>query len=187
MPSKCSIKAASSCFRSWIIFCCSSFVRKKDFDGAGGAGRLGFLFIGLRLGVRAVGRMDWGLLPSPLGGRPIGRRAGVRGCRRKGAILPPCEGPLHLIANKGSVSPHPRPLSQRGEGSSQSHPTSLPAKVRASRGALGASAMIAGRAAWVETPLHRLRRSFPASGEAAAEAVWTHRFPIHGEAGREAD
>ncbi len=38
-----------------------------------------------------------------------------------------------------------------------------------------------------ETPLHRLRRSFPMNGEAAAAAVGTRRFPVYGEAGREAD
>jgi very-short-patch-repair endonuclease len=54
--------------------------------------------------------------------------------------------------------------------------------LRAIDEALEASRLAFEWAFQAEAPLHRLRRSFPASGEAGAETLVTRRFPIHGEA-----
>jgi hypothetical protein len=139
-------------------------VRKKDFDGAGGAGRLGFLFMGLRLGVHAVGRMDWGLLPSLSGDhsgispRPLirGRGGGGEGVSTQGRVGSFTVMAISIYQPYCACKPSPPTPLPVGRGefrhrSHLTHPTSLLAQARASRGALGVSARPAGKAVKMET------------------------------------
>jgi hypothetical protein len=86
----------------------------------------------------AASRDHSGISPRP----PRGRGGGGEGAPTQGRVAPNGDRHCELTGNNARVSPHPRPLSQKERGVQpdphQSHPTSLLAQARVSRGALSA-------------------------------------------------